>query len=44
MLYELAEFERNGVWRLVPILDDVPIVRLKWAFKNKMDNECNIVK
>ena len=44
MQVELAEFERNRVWRLIPTPEDVSVVGLKWVFKNKYDKEGNIVR
>ena len=43
MQFELAKFERNKVWRIVPKLDDVSMIGLKWIFKNKTDKEGNVV-
>ncbi|TLX70168.1 DDE-type integrase/transposase/recombinase [Labilibacter sediminis] len=44
MQAELAEFERNKVWHLVPIPTDQSVLGLKWVFKNKMDKEGNVVR
>ncbi|CAH1428153.1 unnamed protein product [Lactuca virosa] len=44
MKFELAEFERNKIWRLVPKPNDVSVIGLKWIFKNKTDKEGDIVR
>ena len=44
MQSELAEFERNKVWRLFPKPKDVSVIGLKWFFKNKTDKEGNVVR
>ena len=44
MQSELAEFERNKIWRLIPKPEDVSIVGLKWIFKNKTDKDGNTVR
>ena len=42
MQAKLAEFDRNKVWRLIPKLENVLVVGLKWVFKNKADKEGNV--
>ncbi|KAL4582285.1 hypothetical protein LXL04_006830 [Taraxacum kok-saghyz] len=44
MQAELNEFERNKVWRLIPIPPSVSVVGLKWVFRNKVDKEGNVVR
>ena len=44
MQEELNEFERNKVWRLVPRPKDRSIVGAKWVFRNKLDEQGNIVR
>nr|GFC26844.1 retrovirus-related Pol polyprotein from transposon TNT 1-94 [Tanacetum cinerariifolium] len=39
MTEELNQFERNKVWTLVPNPYGKTIIRLKWVFRNKMDEE-----
>ena len=34
---ELAQFERNRVWKLVPQPHHTNIIGTKWIFKNKTD-------
>ena len=41
---ELHEFERNRVWRLIPIPKDASVVGLKWVFRNKMDKKGNVIR
>lgn len=36
MQVELAEFDRNKVWMLIPKPKDVYVDGLKWVFKNKL--------
>ena len=44
MQEELNEFERNQVWRLVPRPKDRSIVGAKWVYRNKLDEQGNIVR
>ncbi|KAI3792345.1 hypothetical protein L2E82_06222 [Cichorium intybus] len=39
MQEELAEFERNQVWDLVPTPPDVTVVGSRWVFRNKTDDQ-----
>ncbi|KAJ9542601.1 hypothetical protein OSB04_029107 [Centaurea solstitialis] len=39
MQEELNQFERLGVWRLVPRPKNKTIIDLKWIFKNKKDDD-----
>nr|GEW88192.1 retrovirus-related Pol polyprotein from transposon TNT 1-94 [Tanacetum cinerariifolium] len=41
---ELNEFERLKVWELVPHLDRVMIITLKWIFKIKLDELGGVLK
>ena len=41
---ELYQFERNDVWSLVPHPEDVNIIDTKWIFRNKTDEEENVVR
>nr|GFC90485.1 integrase, catalytic region, zinc finger, CCHC-type, peptidase aspartic, catalytic [Tanacetum cinerariifolium] len=41
---ELNEFERLGVWKLVPRLDKVMVITLKWIYKVKLDELGVILK
>ena len=36
---ELVQFERNKVWELVPAPKDRAIIKTKWVFRNKMDED-----
>ena len=40
----LHQFERNDVWSLVPHPKDVNIIDTKWIFRNKTDEEENVVR
>jgi len=41
---ELNQFTRNDVWFLVPKTDDMNIIGTKWVFRNKMDEDGNIIR
>ncbi|GJT22116.1 retrovirus-related pol polyprotein from transposon TNT 1-94 [Tanacetum coccineum] len=44
MQEELQEFERLEVWELVPRLDKVMVITLKWIYKVKLDELGGILK
>ena len=44
MREELSQFKRNEVWDLVPKPQHANIIRTKWIFKNKIDEEGNITR
>nr|GFA05522.1 retrovirus-related Pol polyprotein from transposon TNT 1-94 [Tanacetum cinerariifolium] len=44
MQEELNEFERLGVWELVPRTDKVMVITLKWIYKVKLDELGGILK
>nr|GEU87238.1 retrovirus-related Pol polyprotein from transposon TNT 1-94 [Tanacetum cinerariifolium] len=44
MQEELNEFERLGVWELVPQPDKVMVITLKWIYKVKLDELGGILK
>ncbi|GJU35211.1 retrovirus-related pol polyprotein from transposon TNT 1-94 [Tanacetum coccineum] len=44
MQKELNEFERLKVWELVPRLDKVMVITLKWIYKVKLDELGGILK
>ncbi|GKD01419.1 retrovirus-related pol polyprotein from transposon TNT 1-94, partial [Tanacetum coccineum] len=41
---ELNEFDRLEVWELVPYLDKVMVITLKWIYKVKLDELGGILK
>ncbi|GJQ95587.1 retrovirus-related pol polyprotein from transposon TNT 1-94 [Tanacetum coccineum] len=41
---QLNEFERLKVWELVPRLDKVTVITLKWIYKVKLDELGGIIK
>jgi len=41
---ELNQFPRNDVWSLVPIINEMNVIGTKWMFRNKMDENGNIVR
>nr|GEZ55938.1 Gag-Pol polyprotein [Tanacetum cinerariifolium] len=44
MQEELFQLKRMDVWVLVPILDNISPLTLKWIFKNKHDEEQTIIR
>ncbi|GJS34224.1 retrovirus-related pol polyprotein from transposon TNT 1-94 [Tanacetum coccineum] len=44
MQEELLQFKPLDVWELVPLLDNVKALTLKWLFKNKHDEENTIIR
>nr|GFA48276.1 hypothetical protein [Tanacetum cinerariifolium] len=44
MQEELLQFKRLDVWVLVPTLDNISPLTLKWLFKNKHDEEQTIIR
>ena len=44
MQEELNQFTRNEVWKLISRPDGVMIIGTKWVFRNKEDEEGNVVK
>ena len=41
---ELNQFERNEVWSLVHIPNDINVIGTKWVFRNKTDESGKIVR
>ena len=41
---KLNEFERNKVWHLEPKSKHKKVIRLKWVFRNKLDEHEIIVR
>nr|GEY73554.1 copia protein [Tanacetum cinerariifolium] len=44
MQEELLQFKRLDVWVLVPALDNISPLTLKWLFKNKHDEEQTVIR
>ncbi|KAK6143263.1 hypothetical protein DH2020_023611 [Rehmannia glutinosa] len=44
MQEELNQFDRNDVWELVPCPPSQIIIGTKWVFRNKLDEQGNIVR
>nr|GEV02286.1 retrovirus-related Pol polyprotein from transposon TNT 1-94 [Tanacetum cinerariifolium] len=44
MQEELLQFKRLDVWVLVPALDNISPLTLKWLFKNKHDEEQTVIQ
>nr|GFB03300.1 hypothetical protein [Tanacetum cinerariifolium] len=44
MQEELIQFKRLDVWVLVPALDNISPLTLKWLFKNKHDEEQTVIR
>ena len=41
---ELSQFSRNHVWDLVPKPKDSTVIGTKWVFRNKLDEDGNVVR
>ena len=41
---ELLQFQRNDVWTLVPRPEGEHIIGTKWIFRNKTDEEGNVIR
>ena len=41
---ELNQFVRNDVWELTPRPENVHIIGTKWIFKNKIDEDGEIIR
>ena len=41
---ELLQFQRNDVWTLVPRPEGEHIIGTKWIFRNKTDEESNVIR
>ena len=41
---ELEQFERNGVWDLVPRPEHQNVIGTKWIFKKKLNEEGKIIR
>jgi len=41
---KLNQFTKNDVWSLVPKTDKMHVIGTKWVFRNKMDENGNIVR
>ena len=44
MSEELDQIEKNNTWEFVPRLADKNVIGSKWVFKNKMNEEGQIVR
>lgn len=44
MQEELSQFERNQVWTLTPRPQNHPVIGTKWVFRNKLDENGNVVR
>ena len=43
MQEELNQFERSGIWKLVPIPKDHPTIVIKWVLINKIRIKARLV-
>ena len=41
---ELLQFQRNDVWTLIPRSEGEHIISTKWIFRNKIDEEGNVIR
>ena len=44
MQEELDQIQKNNVWTLVELLKGKKITRTKWFFRNKLDENGNVVR
>nr|KYP61747.1 hypothetical protein KK1_016257 [Cajanus cajan] len=44
MQEELSQFQKNDVWKLVPMPKDRTIIGTKWVYKNKLDESGNMLR
>ena len=44
MKEEMFEFDRNKVWRLVERPKNHPVIGVKWVYRNKMDEDGNVIR
>lgn len=44
MQEELSQFQRNDIWDLVPRLSQKNIIRTKWVFINKLNEQGEVVR
>jgi len=44
MQEELNQFQRNDVWDLVPKPQQKNIIKTKWVFKNKLNEQGEVVR
>ena len=44
MQEKLNQFKRNEVWELVPRPNDQSVIGTKWVYRNKMDENCIIIR
>nr|KYP57964.1 Retrovirus-related Pol polyprotein from transposon TNT 1-94 [Cajanus cajan] len=44
MQEELTQFQKNDVWKLIPVPKDRTIIGTKWVYKNKLDKSGNVVR
>ena len=41
---ELSQFNRNRVWNLVPRPKGTTVIGTKWVYRNKLDEDSNVVR
>lgn len=44
MQEELHQFKRRNVWYLIPKLEDRTVIRTKWVFENKLDEQGTVTR
>ena len=44
MQEELNQFERNNVWTFIARPKNHLIIRTKWVYRNKLDEDKNIIR
>ena len=44
MQEKLNQFERNNIWTLVARPKNHPIIGTKWVYRNKLDEDENVIR
>ncbi|XP_070008331.1 putative mitochondrial protein AtMg00820 [Nicotiana tabacum] len=44
MQEELDQFSKNQVWKLIPKPDNVSVIRTKWVFRNKLNEDGKVIR
>ncbi|XP_019252810.1 PREDICTED: uncharacterized protein LOC109231616 [Nicotiana attenuata] len=44
MQEELDQFGKNQVWKLIPKPENISVIRTKWVFRNKLNEDAKVVR
>ena len=44
MQEELNQFKKNDVWILIKRLNNHPVIRTKWVYRNKLDENGTVIQ